>query len=53
LSPIGGEFNQSLQTENSSAAPVPPAAAHVPSASQKRPDTVYTLYDNDDAYGGI
>ncbi|KAK7685761.1 hypothetical protein QCA50_011107 [Cerrena zonata] len=24
-----------------------------PDASAKRPDTVYTIYDDDDAYGGI
>ena len=38
--------------------PAAPAPAHVvrpnPSApNQKRPDTVYTIYDDEDAYGGI
>ena len=38
--------------------PAAPAPAHVtqpnPTASnQKRPDTVYTIYEDDDAYGGI
>lgn len=47
------------QTESSAAdLPAVPAPAHVtrpnPSTqNQKRPDTVYTIYDDEDAYGGI
>lgn len=35
--------------------PTAPVPAHVarPNAGQKRPDTVYTIYDDEDAYGGI
>ena len=38
--------------------PAAPAPAHVArpiptTPNQKRPDTVYTIYDDDDAYGGI
>jgi len=43
-------------TETSAAdLPATPAPAHVarPNAGQKRPDTVYTIYNDEDAYGGI
>ena len=47
----------SKQTEGSGGNfPAAPAPAHVtrPTAQgQKRPDTVYTIYDDEDAYGGI
>ena len=35
------------------AAPAPAVRAQVGASGAKRPDTVYTLYDDDDAYGGM
>ena len=49
----------SKRTESSTAnLPAAPALAHVirpnpATQGQKRPDTVYTIYDDEDAYGGI
>ena len=47
MSPV--EFNSAIKPVTPSAQTADIPAALVP----KRPDTVYTLYDNDDAYGGI
>ena len=58
LRPVPAEV-PSKQTETSTAdLPAVPAPAHItrtnPSApNQKRPDTVYTIYDDEDAYAGI
>jgi hypothetical protein len=49
VSPIKNQFNPLAKSADSPAAP---AAAYVADGG-KRPDTVYTLYDDDDAYGGI
>lgn len=45
MSPLNNEFRGTK-------APDAPPAAYVASGN-KRPDTVYTLYDDEDAYGGI
>ena len=58
LHPVPAEV-PTKQTEASAAGiPAAPAPAHIarPNPStphQKRPDTVYTIYDDEDAYGGI
>lgn len=46
MSPMHDEFRGTR-------APDAPPAAYVASGGNKRPDTVYTLYDDEDAYGGI
>ncbi|KAF9648644.1 hypothetical protein BDM02DRAFT_3096085, partial [Thelephora ganbajun] len=45
--------NHSRTEASTTDLPAAPARVARPNANQKRPDTVYTIYDDEDAYGGI
>jgi len=51
MSPVNSGFNPSAKALSSLAQSID-TPAYVPTQG-KRPDTVYTLYDDEDAYGGI
>ena len=58
LHPAPAEVLNRQMEASTAELPVTPAPAHVARTNptipnQKRPDTVYTIYDDEDAYGGI
>jgi hypothetical protein len=58
LRPVSAEVPSNQIGASTAGIPAAPAPAHIAhlnptTPNQKRPDTVYTIYDDEDAYGGI